>query len=180
MCTGWYGYQGASLWALGVTPWGLPYLLFPLVVLLFLLIEALANFPGCLPEGMEPVFQHQPLDDNVVTLNVFDVLKLKLPHVTDHSLLGRRAARLALLFLYRVVPGCVELALVAITIGQMPTYIGYVRSIDKIWTLGQTISVTIWAPVVAEYLYLLVFGIEEGFRYRLVPPNRVTREQKTD
>ncbi|KAI8674634.1 hypothetical protein NCS57_00362100 [Fusarium keratoplasticum] len=35
------------------------------------------------------------------------------------------------------------------------------------WGIGQVIAVLIWAPVLSKYLYLIIFGMEKGFLYRL-------------
>ncbi|RSL78204.1 hypothetical protein CEP51_008412 [Fusarium floridanum] len=35
------------------------------------------------------------------------------------------------------------------------------------WGVGQVIAVLVWAPVISKYLYLIMFGIEKGFLYRL-------------
>ncbi|EEU46703.1 uncharacterized protein NECHADRAFT_77342 [Fusarium vanettenii 77-13-4] len=35
------------------------------------------------------------------------------------------------------------------------------------WGVGQVIAVLIWAPVLSKYLYLIIFGVERGFLYRL-------------
>ncbi|UPK96146.1 hypothetical protein LCI18_007081 [Fusarium solani-melongenae] len=35
------------------------------------------------------------------------------------------------------------------------------------WGVGQVIAVLVWAPVTSKYLYLIMFGVEKGFVYRL-------------
>ncbi|KAH6608257.1 hypothetical protein Trco_004570 [Trichoderma cornu-damae] len=56
--------------------------------------------------------------------------------------------------------------------GLTETYIFFSSS----WTIGQLISVLVWAPVVAKYLYLLMFGVENGFRIRVSRAFAVTEK----
>ncbi|RSL50388.1 hypothetical protein CEP54_011955 [Fusarium duplospermum] len=35
------------------------------------------------------------------------------------------------------------------------------------WSVGQVIAVLVWAPVISKYLYLIIFGVEKGFLYRI-------------
>ncbi|KAK3112334.1 hypothetical protein LTR53_011515, partial [Teratosphaeriaceae sp. CCFEE 6253] len=77
---------------------------------------------------------------------------------------------------YAVVPVLAELGLVsinAVLLAQYARYLGVLTG--AAWSLGQVISVTIWVPVVVEYAYLLICGIEEGFEYRLTSPYHVKK-----
>ncbi|EMC97936.1 hypothetical protein BAUCODRAFT_146537 [Baudoinia panamericana UAMH 10762] len=49
----------------------------------------------------------------------------------------------------------------------------------KAWTLGQVISVTIWIPVLLEYVWFAMVGPEEGFEHRL-PENYQLVRKPTD
>lgn len=42
------------------------------------------------------------------------------------------------------------------------------------WGFGQIISISVWAPVIGEYIYLEMRGLKKGMRYKLLPPYRVT------
>ncbi|RMY65617.1 hypothetical protein D0863_09000 [Hortaea werneckii] len=44
------------------------------------------------------------------------------------------------------------------------------------WTLGQLIAVTIWAPILIEFLYSAIFGVEEAQEHRLIAPFKVTKQ----
>lgn len=44
------------------------------------------------------------------------------------------------------------------------------------WKFGQLIAVTIWAPILIEFLYSAIFGIEEAQEHRLIAPFKVTKQ----
>ncbi|RMY57823.1 hypothetical protein D0864_13454 [Hortaea werneckii] len=44
------------------------------------------------------------------------------------------------------------------------------------WTFGQLIAVTIWAPILIEFLYSAIFGVEEAQEHRLIAPFKVTKQ----
>ncbi|KAK5124059.1 hypothetical protein LTR85_002256 [Meristemomyces frigidus] len=48
------------------------------------------------------------------------------------------------------------------------------------WALGQIIAVAVWVPVIIEWLYLSIGGIEKGFKYRLVAPYHVVKKYPQD
>ncbi|KAK5718933.1 hypothetical protein LTR17_015524 [Elasticomyces elasticus] len=78
---------------------------------------------------------------------------------------------------YIFIPALAELGLVGMNTMLLVRYVCYQRQYGHaFWSLGQIISVTIWVPVGIEYLYLLAFGIEEGFEYRLKSPYHVRRD----
>ncbi|KAK3678201.1 hypothetical protein LTR78_002297 [Recurvomyces mirabilis] len=78
---------------------------------------------------------------------------------------------------YKIVPFLAEVGIVTINIVLLVQYAGYLKVIgDGSWSLGQVISVTIWVPVVVEYVYLLICGIEEGFECRLSEPYHVKKD----
>ncbi|KAK3631943.1 hypothetical protein LTR56_012416 [Elasticomyces elasticus] len=83
--------------------------------------------------------------------------------------------------LYKYVPILTELPLAAINgvlLARYASYMGLLKSGS--WSLGQVISVTIWVPVLSEYAYLLICGIEEGFEYRLASPYHVKKDDDDD
>lgn len=77
---------------------------------------------------------------------------------------GSRGILLGILnTLYKMIPFITEIGLVTINIVLLSQYASYLKLLgDNSWSLGQVISVTIWVPVVVEYGYLMVWGIEEG------------------
>ncbi|KAK3633923.1 hypothetical protein LTR56_015533 [Elasticomyces elasticus] len=80
--------------------------------------------------------------------------------------------------LYKYVPMLAEFPLAAINgvlLARYASYMGLLKSGS--WSLGQVISVTIWVPVLSEYAYLLICGIEEGFEYRLASPYHVKKDE---
>ncbi|KAK5681566.1 hypothetical protein LTS10_006099 [Elasticomyces elasticus] len=83
--------------------------------------------------------------------------------------------------LYKYVPILTELPLAAINgvlLARYASYIGLLK--HGSWSLGQVISVTIWVPVLSEYAYLLICGIEEGFEYRLASPYHVKKDDDAE
>ncbi|KAF2461414.1 hypothetical protein BDY21DRAFT_85706 [Lineolata rhizophorae] len=48
------------------------------------------------------------------------------------------------------------------------------------WNFGQIVSVTIWIPVLAEYLYYVISGIPKASEYRLPRPYHVVAESKSE
>ncbi|KAI9693566.1 MAG: hypothetical protein M1820_009132 [Bogoriella megaspora] len=66
--------------------------------------------------------------------------------------------------------------------GELGSYINpYSYGVTQIdwgaWTFGQILGVTIWAPVVVEWLYVSIWGIERASRYRISRPFRVIKDQ---
>ncbi|PNP55933.1 hypothetical protein THARTR1_03870 [Trichoderma harzianum] len=55
-----------------------------------------------------------------------------------------------------------------------------VGSFDEtnVWPIGQVISALVWAPVVAKYLYLLIFGVERAFSIRISQAFAVVRRPR--
>ncbi|KAK5113368.1 hypothetical protein LTR62_003468 [Meristemomyces frigidus] len=49
----------------------------------------------------------------------------------------------------------------------------------KSWSLGQIIAVTIWVPILIEYLWRAAVGIEKSENYRLPPGYRLVRAAET-
>ncbi|KAH8903392.1 hypothetical protein BR93DRAFT_961828 [Coniochaeta sp. PMI_546] len=45
------------------------------------------------------------------------------------------------------------------------------------WTYGQLIAATVWAPILAKFVYYNIFGVEHGFTKRLVRPYEVIRRK---
>ncbi|KAL7794267.1 hypothetical protein V8C37DRAFT_377063 [Trichoderma ceciliae] len=46
------------------------------------------------------------------------------------------------------------------------------------WSIGQVISVLVWAPAISKYLYLLIFGIERGLGVRISTAFAVIRKPR--
>ncbi|KAK3645104.1 hypothetical protein LTR56_002678 [Elasticomyces elasticus] len=100
---------------------------------------------------------------------------------TVRGLWPANPALAALEVCYKVGPVLAELALVgmnAMLLARYAEYQGQQKS--TVWSLGQIISVTIWIPVGVEFIYLLTFGMEEGFQHRLQEPYHVRRASSDD
>ncbi|TKA61967.1 hypothetical protein B0A49_09810 [Cryomyces minteri] len=48
------------------------------------------------------------------------------------------------------------------------------------WSFGQIVAVTVWAPALLEWLYLVVFGIEGASKYRIAKPYRVIKDDNDE
>ncbi|TKA29857.1 hypothetical protein B0A50_03221 [Salinomyces thailandicus] len=44
------------------------------------------------------------------------------------------------------------------------------------WTFGQMLAVTIWAPIIIEFLYSAIFGVEKAQEHRLIAPFKVVKQ----
>ncbi|KAK5737452.1 hypothetical protein LTR17_006679 [Elasticomyces elasticus] len=105
---------------------------------------------------------------------------LELRHTNLRDAL-RKTTLAVVNFCYRYMPMLAESGLAGINTMLLVRYLSYQRHFKHaFWTLGQIISVTIWVPVGIEYIYLLAFGIEEGFAYRLKSPYHVRRDADAD
>ncbi|RMX87038.1 hypothetical protein D0868_15048 [Hortaea werneckii] len=61
---------------------------------------------------------------------------------------------------------------------QSPHYVSSgPRQDNSKWTFGQLIAVTIWAPILIEFLYSAIFGVEEAQEHRLIAPFKVTKQE---
>ncbi|KAK4951752.1 hypothetical protein LTR10_009671 [Elasticomyces elasticus] len=83
--------------------------------------------------------------------------------------------------LYKYVPILTEFPMAAFNAVLLARYASYMGlRTSGSWSLGQVISVTIWVPVLSEYAYLLICGIEEGFEYRLASPYHVKKDDDVE
>ncbi|KAM0713439.1 hypothetical protein Q7P37_010401 [Cladosporium fusiforme] len=99
------------------------------------------------------------------------------------SLVGQKFTEAFVCFCKPVVSMFAEIWLVwrlcyaiAYYVGQLPNAVGSENDdgLKVRWALGQIIAVAVWIPVIIEYIYLLIHGIEKGSLYRLVRPYHVS------
>jgi len=86
--------------------------------------------------------------------------------------------------------GAVEITLVVMAVVMLiwlvaPGAFGVNSAYDRIswrqdpqWTFGQLIAVTIWAPVMIEYVYSAIWGVEEAHEHRLASPYKVIKQKE--
>ncbi|KAK5681557.1 hypothetical protein LTS10_006089 [Elasticomyces elasticus] len=102
-------------------------------------------------------------------------------HITTTFSVRRSFARISLHILrlcYKYLPLVAEIGLVGMSAMLLAQYARYQHHmVYASWSLGQIISVTIWVPVGVEYAHLLVWGMEEGFEYRLKRPYHVKKDE---
>ncbi|KAK5156780.1 hypothetical protein LTS14_004993 [Recurvomyces mirabilis] len=147
-CQSAYNYAKASLpvsslmWATFVLP----------ILVMFCLLVDRANVFGTV----------HPVSQVAERVNIFVMIDHWLSRKGHQPLRSRMFRLTRIIFAYFA-----EAWLVYANVFLLVKFFGWLNISQSQWTLGQIIAVAVWAPVFAEYIHLMIRGIEKAFRARL-------------